>query len=48
MGETPTLDRNRVLCIKFKNLYMTSQIGEKVGMLIKVDVTTEIWEKCLL
>lgn len=48
MGEIPTLDRSRVLCIRIKNLYMTSRIGETVGMLIEVDVTTEIWEKCLL
>lgn len=39
MGENPTLDRSRVL---YAILHMTSQ--EKVGMLVEVNVTTEIWE----
>ena len=45
MGESPSLDRNRVKALYCKNLRMTSQnFVEIVGMLIEISVTTEIWE----
>lgn len=45
MGESPSLDRNRVNALYCKNLRMTSQnFVEIVGMLIEISVTTEIWE----
>lgn len=45
MGVIPTLDRSRVLFAS-KKLVNDLKI-EIVGMLILVDVTTEIWEKIL-
>lgn len=49
MGESPSLDRNRVNALYRKNLRMTSQsFVEIVGMLIEVSVTTEIWEMLIV
>ena len=49
MGESPSLDRNRVNALYRKNLRMTSQsFVEIVGMLIEVSVTTGIWEMLIV
>ena len=49
MGESPSLDRNRVNALYRKNLRMTSQsFVEIVGKLIEVSVTTGIWEMLIV